>query len=104
MGVAASKEALMTDAKKREVALRKFKEILDDYVVSQKKIVAGVRMNFWTVYWLFGNSINKHSPKERGDEDWPHGAFAYLGDPYNAYMYVDNRLQDRVYEIDFEKD
>lgn len=94
----------MINPQKRERALRELNQRMDDYVFNMKRTVSGIRMNFWTAYWLFGDSANKHTTKPRGEADWPSGAFAYLADPYSTYMFIDNSLHDKVYEIEIEKD
>jgi hypothetical protein len=88
-----------------EKSLQTFEKELDAVLEKGKKIT-GTRMNIWTLAWLCGDVLeetNDISDLKRGQPGWPAGAVAVLGGEYgdDAFMYIDNNLEDGEVVVDF---
>lgn len=94
----------MLNSQKRVDAMTFLRNKLQDVIGDKSKCtISGIRMNFWTIHWLFEDIPFKIPVKEMGDPDWPHGACCALGSPYDTFVYVDNSLCNGVWEIDYGK-
>lgn len=93
----------MANATKREAALLNLIQTLDDVLDENGPgSMSGLRMNIWTIQWLYEDSIHNFPVRPAGDPDWPLGACCDLGPPYDLFVFVDNTLNDGEWKIDYK--